>query len=65
MACKCVGRKDLVERAINKLEQIFLFNSEDQAEIGDDLNALLKDHPRDGEWRVPPGGLPAPKRASL
>jgi hypothetical protein len=49
-ACKVVGRNDLIRSAMNKLEQIFLFNTEDQAEISDDLNALLKDHPRDGKW---------------
>lgn len=49
-ACLVANRKNLVESAMNKLELIFLFNSEDQAELSDQVAALLEDHPRDGEW---------------
>ena len=50
MACKCVGRKDLIEGAISKLERLFLFNHADQAEFSEQVGSLLKDHPRDGKW---------------
>lgn len=50
MACRCARRNDLIESAMNKLEEIFAVNSVDQAEISDELKELLKDHPRDGKW---------------
>lgn len=50
MACRVAGRSDLVKGSMPEIERLFLFNHTDQAEISDQVAALLKDHPRDGKW---------------
>ena len=63
MACRVVGRKDLVRGAMPELERIFAVNSVDQAEISDELGELLKDHPRDGEWGMLVGRIARAKES--